>query len=627
MLVTDLLLTLTRAFFVLLAVLTAADYLAHRDPIRRDVALVFAALVSTTLVSLFLGITGLAWPWLTKIGQIGLATHPYLLLRLVAYFRPINRRVWWLAGLGCGLSVLTIVGFSAPFPTALTAVIMIYFIGVDGYVVTGFIRGALTSSGVTRSRLRFTAMGSLFLILLFVIAGIRLALPALWVDVTPAVQFMTMVTAITFYLGFTPPRWLLQSWQYTELRHYLLHDIAIMNNRSPAYVLMHLRQAVTRAIGTQQVYVALWDGTATTWTIDQTPEALALNVSQLHPVLDDWDWQARVVLKRSPRSPQQLALLQTVQAEMLFIVPIATSDSRLGALLVFLEYGSLFVDDDLNLLAIFAQQTAVFLENYNVLEQQRRYTVDLEQMVLQRTEALQSSNNDLRQFAYVASHDLQEPLRMVVSYLQLINERYIDKMDDEAREFIGFAIDGGKRMKALIEALLAYSRVETRTKAFTRVDMQKVADEVQKLLKPLIEEKAAAISVDPLPVVQANEAMMIQLLQNLITNGIKYQKNTAPAIRVSVTQQQGEWVFAVCDNGIGIAAKDLDRIFVIFQRLHTGSEYPGTGIGLAVCKKVVEHHGGRIWAESAPGAGTTFYFTLPADQNDAEQKLPSVMKL
>lgn len=618
MLVTELFQTLSRVFFVLLAVLTVVDYLRHRDAIRRDVALVFISLSSSIVISIFLSVTGLQAPWLSKIGQIGVVSQPFLLLRLVGYFRPLPRGVFRFALAGWVAACISLILFSSPLPPGVTLPILVYFIVINGYSVWAFIRGAFSSSGVTRQRLRFAAMGSALLVSLFIIAGVRLAWPTLWRDSTAAIQLMSMLTVLTYYLGFAPPRWLRQGWQFTELRTYLLEDIAKMDNKSASAVLSQLRQAVIRSMGTQDVFVALWDYDSKELMLEASASSSPLANFNLNEGIIRRVWQDEQptsVYKREDLGVQDIRLLQVMNADALFIVPIATQDTPLGVLLVFLEYGSLFVEDDLSLLSIFAQQTAIFLENYNVMEQQRRYARDLEGVVQQRTKELQRSNDDLRQFAYVASHDLQEPLRMVVSYLQLIDERYVSKIDDEAREFIGYAVDGAKRMKSLIEALLAYSRVETKARNFTTVDTQKVVSEVRKLLTVAIEEKSATLTVDPLPHIQADETMMIQLFQNLISNAIKYQKDNKPDVHIGATRAGNEWTFSVRDNGIGVETKDLERIFIVFQRLHTKQEYAGTGIGLAVCKKVVELHGGRIWAESTLGVGTTFYFTIPISAN------------
>jgi PAS domain S-box-containing protein len=227
--------------------------------------------------------------------------------------------------------------------------------------------------------------------------------------------------------------------------------------------------------------------------------------------------------------------------------------------------------------------------------------------------ALTQSNEDLKQFAYVASHDLQEPLRMVASYTQLLAERYSDRLDDKAHKFIAYAVDGASRMQALILDLLAFSRVETRAQPFKSIDAQCVLGMAIANLKALIEETGSLVTTDDLPRIRADESQLTMVFQNLINNGIKFQKSQHfPQIHVSARPQNGCWCFSVRDNGIGIDAKYKEKVFLVFQRLHTRNEYPGTGIGLALCKRIINRHGGQIWFESSPGQGTTFYFTIPA---------------
>ncbi len=253
----------------------------------------------------------------------------------------------------------------------------------------------------------------------------------------------------------------------------------------------------------------------------------------------------------------------------------------------------------------------------------RRARDELEQRVQERTADLARSNKELEQFAYVASHDLQEPLRMVASYLQLLQRRYRGKMGTDADEFIGFAVDGALRMKALINDLLAYSRVGTRGKALESVDCQRVLDRVLNSLQVMIQEQEAIITHDPLPTVVGDNVQLAQLFQNLIGNAIKFRGTAPPAIHIGARLIEKDdapsyWLFSVQDNGIGIEEQYFDRIFIIFQRLHTREEYAGTGIGLAISKRIVDRHGGHIWLESSPGQGSTFYFTLPAQHGGGD---------
>jgi two-component sensor histidine kinase len=230
----------------------------------------------------------------------------------------------------------------------------------------------------------------------------------------------------------------------------------------------------------------------------------------------------------------------------------------------------------------------------------------------QRERELEASNEQLEQFAYAASHDLQEPLRMVSSYLQLIDRRYGDALDEDGREFLAFAVDGAERMRLMIDGLLAYSRVERQGYPFEPVDLESVVTDVRKNLELRIEETRTEVSVAELPRVEGDEAQLRRLFQNLLQNAIAYSDDSPSTVYVSAERAGPKWVIAVRDEGVGIDPADQDRIFELFQRLHSYHEKPGTGLGLAICQRIVERHGGEIWVESEPGTGSTFSFTLPA---------------
>lgn len=251
------------------------------------------------------------------------------------------------------------------------------------------------------------------------------------------------------------------------------------------------------------------------------------------------------------------------------------------------------------------QQTLGSLFIIKDISDRRKMEIELQR----NANELARSNKELEQFAYIASHDLQEPLRMISSYVQLLAVRYKDKLDQDAAEFIHYAVDGSNRLRILINSLLEYSRIN-RKKVFKMVNMNTIVEEVKLNIADTIKEANASIKYIKLPTVVADHMLMSQLLQNLISNAIKFKSDKQPEIFISAKKVDECYLFSVSDNGIGIKKDYTEKIFVIFQRLHTIEKYPGTGIGLAICKKIVEHHGGEIWVESEVGKGSTFYFTI-----------------
>ncbi len=239
-----------------------------------------------------------------------------------------------------------------------------------------------------------------------------------------------------------------------------------------------------------------------------------------------------------------------------------------------------------------------------------------------KVEELARSNEDLEQFAYVASHDLQEPLRMVATYAQLIEERYADKLDDNGRKYVGYAVDGAVRMQALIKDLLAFSRCGRPGMEAGPVDCNQIVQRVLVNLQIAITQSGAFILPANLPNVWGNSSQLEHVFQNLISNAIKFRGERPPRISIGAAKQDEEWAFSVEDNGIGVLPEFAETIFCVFKRLHTRTEYPGNGIGLSICKKIVERHGGRIWVASWPGPGTKICFTLPDAVARGEEKQP-----
>jgi two-component system, chemotaxis family, sensor kinase Cph1 len=281
-----------------------------------------------------------------------------------------------------------------------------------------------------------------------------------------------------------------------------------------------------------------------------------------------------------------------------------------GNLTSVLYNASVYKDESGEVVGVFAAARDIN-ELKKAEEDLREYWESLEELVKLRTEELAKSNADLKQFTYVTSHDLREPLRMITSFLQLLERRYKDQLDQDANEFIAYAVDGAKRLDSMIKDLLEYSRVANKKIQFTDVDLEQVLQQITSNLNILINENKTSLSYDQLPIIRGDKNQMILLFQNLISNAIKYRLDEAPQIHISSKKDEDNFIFAVKDNGMGIDPQHLERIFTIFQRLHNHDEYEGSGIGLSIAQRIVHQHGGEIWAESEPGKGSTFYFTIP----------------
>ncbi|MGE5352635.1 MAG: PAS domain S-box protein [Acidobacteriota bacterium] len=308
-------------------------------------------------------------------------------------------------------------------------------------------------------------------------------------------------------------------------------------------------------------------------------------------------------------APEFRSYIEKLEAGSLLAVPLKVDEKVYGVLVVLRKRKNRNISkEDVDFVEEIAGRIAQRIANA------RLYKEKLQEIEIRRRteEMLKRSNSDLEQFAYVASHDLQEPIRMIRSYVKLLENKYNNKLDKKAEDYMAFISDGALRMQQLVSDLLQYSRISTKAQVFEAVDCNIVLSDVLTDLKLRIQEENALVEFKDLPVVTGEKTQLRQLFQNLIQNALKFKGEKKPEIRIGAEREGRFWQFYVSDNGIGIEKEFYDRIFVIFQRLHEREKYPGTGIGLAMCKKIVERHSGKIWVESQPGKGTTFYFTLPA---------------
>jgi signal transduction histidine kinase len=320
-------------------------------------------------------------------------------------------------------------------------------------------------------------------------------------------------------------------------------------------------------------------------------------------------------VQTDPRLAARTALYRDENIQAILIIPLQLHGQNRGAISFYYHEPHEFAEAEVRVATALGNLAGAALVNAELFQEQSRLRAEAQSM----TSALQSSNEELQRFAYVASHDLQEPLRMVGSYATLLAKNYRGKLDADADEFLGYISGGVQRMQALVRDLLAYSRAAESPQQNTEyISLKAVLSNVLLNLRHAIEDSGATVTHDELPSILGDATQFTQLLQNLIGNAIKYHGADPPAIHIGCERAEGQWIFSVRDNGIGIEQRHFDRIFGIFKRLHSHEEYPGTGIGLAIARRIVERYGGRIWVESQLGAGATFFFSVPGEIVEAE---------
>jgi signal transduction histidine kinase len=611
MFIFDLLVFLMRASFIFLGAMTLASYVRHRDQTRLFIALTFSSLAIVNLLLIVVEIIDVTPLWLAVIYFMVLIAHPYCLLRVVERFRPVPATILRRALIGmliCWLMVL--VYAAAPLTGPLgSLMIVLYYVLVGGYAMTAFIRGARTSTGIVRQRLRFAAIGSGLVVLLLILLGLGAIFPALAELLIHPAEVVAILAAWSFYLGFAPPRWLHSTWQLAELRQFLLQAVDKLSLEPRSQTLERLSQAATRVVGGSAAVTALWDDAKRELALHSSDEVLNGMFSTKDGIMGR-AWKERKPLFAEASmslGADDRRLMDSAGAKAMFVIPIAAAGHTWGLLMVFLKYRSVFIEDDLNLLNLFAEQTALRLENNVLLAAQQTLLEQLANQVKQ----LEAANHELDAFSYSISHDLRAPLRAVDGFSRIVLEEHAPQLPAEAARYLQLVRTNTQHMGELIDDLLNFSRLGRQPLKKQPLVPTSLVNQVLDELHDQQAGRQVEIVVADLPQCQADPALLKQVYVNLLTNALKFtRKRDVARIEVGCQPTDGETTYFVKDNGAGFNMQYADKLFGVFQRLHRNDEYEGTGVGLAIVQRVVQRHGGRIWVEAEVDKGAAFYFTL-----------------
>ena len=583
--------------FTVLAIITIADWIRHRGVQRQYLAWAIGLLALITLLSRFNNGSGVQPRWLEAITIPVFLGSGYALILVRHSFITMRRRTLVvLAALVIAVSAILV---ALPAPTNPQNIPPLYIVASLGFILLwcGFIlepvvRFWMASRHrplVQRARLRALSLGYGSVVAVIIVAigvaigaGIKTAASPQSQALSLGIGIVVLAIIPLLYVGFVPPGWVRRFWRAGE-------EVALRTATS---------ELLTEEDPDRLANLAL------SWALRLTGADAGLIAGRTGQVLACEKLPPDVAEQLRALEPGTVARLESIRSTD-HTVPAIVAPLRARA-----AYGLIAVIGG-PFTPVFGQDEVERLGGYGVDVGAAIERVDLVRQLARRAFELERSNEALQEFAYIASHDLQEPLRMVASYLQLLRVRYDGKLDADADEFINYAVEGARRMQSLINDLLEYSRVGTKTALMQPTSLTEVLATTAVNLRTTIEESGATVVVSAMPTVLGDEGQLVQLTQNLVANAIKFHGTTAPEVHVDAHRGRGEWDIVVSDNGIGIEPRHAERIFQIFRRLHPASEYPGTGIGLAICRKIVERHGGRIWVESNPGHGAAFHFTLP----------------
>jgi signal transduction histidine kinase len=604
---TDLISLIVDIAFALTALATLIELARHPDRARLDIALLFGSLGFAVVGGAVIKALGLTLPWFSPLTSLLLLAHPFLLLRVVEYFRPLSRRVQWLALAGLLASWLIVLFSPTGTANPLLAVVIVYFVVVEGYASLSFISGARRASGGIRWRMTFAAAGSGWFALLILLVGVLIALPSAAPLATPLIEVLILLTVISYYLGFAPPLALRRAWQLGELNNYLRQAAGRPIAERVRSSLDLLCPAVTHSVGAIGSAVYVFDENTHRFVPQASDQASLTSIAVEAaggPLERAWR-EHRPMAARSlaEMGPQFGALAAQLGATAMYVTPIMNPQRTWGVLAAFCLRPSLFPGDDQEILRLLADQAAQAIEIGELFEQERSLV-----------EQLEAANKDLEAFSYSVSHDLRAPLRAMDGFSRILIEGYSATLDPEAQHFLNRIRTNAKRMGELVDDLLAFSRLGRQALTLARVEPAEIAGQAWDELRLEREGRVVELQMDALPPCLADAGLLRQVYINLLGNALKYSRKRERAHIVVGCQpdppDQADPVYFVRDNGVGFDTAYASKLFGVFQRLHRAEDYEGTGVGLAIVARIVQRHGGRVWAEAKLDEGAAFFFSL-----------------